>query len=206
MTTFQHQFGQAAIDSIIGFCRNDIPTVAHFENNDFAHISDAQLRTAVAKTMYGARWLYKVGLSLLIDGDEAIAHVRTQVIDYGSVCEALLSDVVIHGISNGYFAGQIFRTASGDGNGRPINWGAGNMQSKVKKRSFYWLIEVAREEGILTPHEKGLLTRLRNLRNTVHITELATTNQNYYRTLAKDAYSTVHSTVAATRQWKNANP
>src|SRR5438552_1659643 len=38
--------------------------------------------------MYGARWLYKLGLGLLVDGDESIAHVRTQVIDYGSICEA----------------------------------------------------------------------------------------------------------------------
>lgn len=80
MTTIQHQFGQAAIDSIAAFCTADIKTVANYAAEEFSHVSNAQLRTALAKTMYGARWLYKLVLGLLVDGDKSIAHVRTQVL------------------------------------------------------------------------------------------------------------------------------
>jgi hypothetical protein len=49
-----------------------------------------------------------------------------------------------------------------------IGWVAANAPAEMKKRSFRWLIEVAGEEAILTPPQKGAVTKLRKLRNTVH--------------------------------------
>lgn len=156
--------------------------------------------------MYGARWLYKLGLGLLVDGDESIAHVRTQVIDYGSICEALLSDAILHGITRHVMNGTAYQTTNCKQSGRAINWNAGVKANKIARRSFWWLIEVAADEAIVASHEKGLLTQLRNLRNTVHITELAASSQNYYRTLAKVSYNTVFRTITATKAFKQAHP
>ncbi|MCV9938264.1 hypothetical protein OIU35_18090 [Boseaceae bacterium BT-24-1] len=202
MTTFQHLFGQAAIDSIKTFSKADIKDVAALQADEFSHVSDAALRRSVAQTMYGSRWLYKLGLGLLVDGIESVAHVRTQVIDYGSICEALLGDCILHGINRNVMVGAGYRTS---GNAA-INWRNGPRAAKMDKRNFAWRIDVAAEEAIIDPQLRGHLTRLRNLRNTVHITKLATTRQQYYRVLAKSSYTTVHSTIAATKAYKAANP
>jgi hypothetical protein len=206
MTTFQHQFGQAAIDSIVAFSRADIKNTDELYDDEFSHVTNNALRRALAKTMFGTRWLYKLGLGLLVDGDESIAHVRTQVIDYGSICEALLGDCILHGIVRNAMAGTAYLAANGLPGGQAINWNNGVKADKMEKRTFHWRIEVAGEEAIVTAPLKGSLTQLRNLRNTVHITKIATTNQRYYRTLAKASYTTVHETINSTKAWKAAHP
>lgn len=208
MPTIQEQFGQAAIDAFVNFCRADIRPVADLEANEFSHVTDPALRQYLAQTFYGARWLYKLGLGVLVQGDEGIAHVRTQVIDYGSICEALLSDCLLHGIQRNAMIGSKYltkdcRPVSGR---NAIGWVPATAAAEMKDRSFWWLIEVAGEEAVLTSAQKGAVTRLRKLRNTVHITELATTQATYYRTLAKLALKTVHDTMAATRAYKIAHP
>ena len=67
--TIQHQFGQAVLDSVIDFCRHDIRTVNEFKSDEFSHISDPDLGRTLSKTMYGARWLCKVGMTMLASGD-----------------------------------------------------------------------------------------------------------------------------------------
>lgn len=208
LPTIQEQFGQAAINAFVDFCRADIRPVADLEANEFSHVADPALRRYLAQTFYGARWLYKLGLGVLVQGDESIAHVRTQVIDYGSICEALLSDCVLHGIQRNSMTGNKYltkdcRPVSGR---NAIGWVAATAPAEMKNRSFWWLIEVAGEEAILTPPQKGAVTKLRKLRNTVHITELATTQATYYRTLAKSALKTVHDVTTATRAYKLAHP
>jgi len=208
LPTIQEQFGQAAINAFVEFCRADIRSVVDLEANEFGHVADLALRRYLAQTFYGARWLYKLGLGVLVQGDEGIAHVRTQVIDYGSICEALLSDCVLHGIQRNAMTGNKYLTKDC----RPvrgrnaIGWVPGTAHVEMKNRSFWWLIEVAGDEAVLTPAQKGAVTKLRKLRNTVHITELATTQAKYYRTLAKLALGTVHDTIAATRAYKLAHP
>ncbi|WP_103333251.1 hypothetical protein [Pseudotabrizicola formosa] len=208
MPTIQEQFGQAAINTFVDFCRADIRAVADLEAVEFAHVADPALRRYLAQTHYGARWLYKLGLSVLVQGDESIAHVRTQVIDYGSICEALLSDCILHGIRGNAMTGTKYLTKDGGPAraGNNIGWNAATAPAQITKRNFWWLIEVAGEEGILTPAQKGAVTKLRKLRNTVHITELATTQGHYYRTLAKLSLGTVQDVIAATRAYKVAHP
>lgn len=208
MATIQEKFGQAAIDSFINFCRADIRSTVQLERNEFAHVADVNLRRHLAQTMYGARWIYKLGLSVLAQDDEAIAHVRTQVIDYGSICETLLTDCILDGIQKNCLTGAKFQThdCRPPSKRNRINWSPATAAREIKKRNFWWLIEVSGEETIVTPHLKGELTQLRQLRNTVHITELATVNQRYYRTLAKTALTTVTNTNEATRAYKLANP
>lgn len=85
----QEQFGQAIIDAMASFAKKDIKDVAALEADEFSHVSDPAMRTALAETLYGTRWLYKLGLALLANNQEQFAHVRAQIIDYASVSEAL---------------------------------------------------------------------------------------------------------------------
>jgi len=104
--SIQEHFGQSVINSFVEFCRSDIPSASTLENQKFDHIDDPDLKKYLSQTYYGARWVYKIGLGLLSEGDEAISHVRTQVIDYGSICEAVLADCILFGINSSTLGGD----------------------------------------------------------------------------------------------------
>ena len=85
------------IHSIKKFAREDIESVEDLENGMFCHIDNLQLKNEIAERMYGARWIYKMGLVVLAENQELQAHIRAQVMEYGSVCEGLLRDAITHG-------------------------------------------------------------------------------------------------------------
>jgi hypothetical protein len=98
----QEQFGQQVIDAFAKFARSDLRSPADLAANEFSHISDASLRKHLSEVFYGVRWIYKLGLALLTKDEERAAHVRAQIVDYGSVSEGLLSHCVEHAIRNGH--------------------------------------------------------------------------------------------------------
>ena len=90
----QEQFGQEIILAMRNFAKADLNDVGAIEANQLSHVGDASLRRTLAETLYGTRWIYKLGLALLVRDEEQLAHVRCQVIDYGSICEGILSDMI----------------------------------------------------------------------------------------------------------------
>jgi hypothetical protein len=89
----QELSGTTIIDAVRDFARADIFDVPQIERQFFSHVADAALRRTLVETLWGARWIYKLGLALLVQDEEQMAHVRCQVIDYRSVCEGLLHDL-----------------------------------------------------------------------------------------------------------------
>ncbi|WP_010940676.1 hypothetical protein [Nitratidesulfovibrio vulgaris] len=85
----QENLGDAVISAIVQFARKDIKTVAQIEDV-LDHISNANKRYVIALAIYGARWIYKLQLVTLTSNEEQIAHVRAQISEYGSSCEAIL--------------------------------------------------------------------------------------------------------------------
>ena len=102
----QEKFGQAIIDAMANFAKNDIKDVAALEADEFSHVADPAMKTALAETLYGARWLYKLGLALLANNQEQFAHVRAQIVDYASVAEALLADLIVQAYRKNKLQGQ----------------------------------------------------------------------------------------------------
>ena len=206
MTAIQNQFGQAVIDMVTNFGRSEIKTRQEFESDEFLHVNDPSLRTALAGTLYGARWMYKIGLGLLVDGDERNAHIRAQIIDYASICEALLSDLIRHCITRNLMTGTAYLTENCKTNGRQIQWQPGSVAEKMLKRSFWWLITVAADERILSTPDQIKLMQLKNLRNTVHLTLIAANNHTYYIGLASRSYSSLYDVIRITKQYRNSHP
>lgn len=169
----------------------------------FAHISNPQLRTTVAETFYGARWIYKLGLALLVKDAEQMAHVRAQVLDYGAVCEGLLSDALFHGVDRQIMVGQKHRFNNLGNMSRPINWNVQNKLKKLTDQNFYWHIEVAADEAIITQDLADKLHKLRLERNSVH---LRARTQPAFIGRSKHYFEVVIETCNATRQWKAAHP
>lgn len=169
----------------------------------FSHVGDAQLQKVLAETLYGARWIYKLGLALLVRDVEQMAHVRQQVVDYGAVCEGLLSDMIHHNISSSRMTGQKYKYSNITHLQGPINWGVTDTLSRISRQGFYWLIEVAHEESIISDRMEKRLHKMRTERNTVHLR--ARTYQTFIKT-SRSLYQTMYDLVVETQAWKAANP
>lgn len=199
----QEGFGQTIIDAVRSFARADLDDADKLETSLFAHVSEPDLRRNLAETLYGARWIYKLGLALLVRDEEQLAHVRTQIVDYSAVCEGLLSSMLHHALTRQILRGRKYRFNDIRGLTGPINWNVSNTLNQLKKRSFYWMIEVAAEENVISSSLTQHLHSMRTLRNTVHLRER---NQRAFLGTSRALFRTVLDCSAETKAWKNANP
>lgn len=185
--TVQESLGQAVVEAVTSFARDDLPSVGALKATLFSHVSDDTLRDTLATTFYGARWIYKLGLALLVKDAEQMAHVRTQVVDYAAVCEGLLSDCVTHARQINLTRGEQYRSADSE-NDRP---------------TFSWLIDVAAEEGIVNQKLQDRLHKMREERNTVHLRKR--THRAFLGT-SRSLFRTTLDTVEQTKDWRAVNP
>ena len=199
----QEQFGDAIIEAVAMFARSDLPTVDQLKKDDFSHVRDSGLRDALAETFYGARWIYKLGLALLVKDAEQLAHVRAQVMDYGSVCEGLLSDCISHALQKNQMCGQKYKYTYVTNSKKRIDWQVQDLLAKVTRQNFFWRIEVASEEGIIDQQLQNCLHSMRMERNTVHKT--ARTHRAFLGT-SKTLFNTVLETIQQTKNWRARHP
>lgn len=201
----QEQFGQAIIDAMAKFAKNDIKDVAALEADEFSHVADPAMKTALAETLYGARWLYKLGLALLANNQEQFAHVRAQIVDYASVAEALLADLIVQAYRKNKLQGQRWQCKYARGT-TPLTWNAVNPEETVAHTTFEWRIIVAHESGIINSALSGQLNGIRTRRNTVHLTAKVKAGVSYYAGLAKRSHAAMFETIKQTKAWSVANP
>lgn len=201
----QEQFGQEIIDAMARFAKRDIKEPAALAADEFAHVHDAALKQALAETLYGTRWLYKLGLALLANNVEQFAHVRAQIIDYASIAEALLADTIVQAHAKGKLAGTQYLKKHTRGN-TPLTWNPDDPSDTVSYTTFEWRIKVAHESGIINAALSGQLNGIRTRRNTVHLTAKVMAGVVYYAGLAKRSHEAMHETIRQTKAWVAANP
>lgn len=198
----QEQFGQVFIDAMAQFAKKDIKSTEDFEKDEFSHIQNYDLRKALSETLYGARWLYKLGLALLATDKEQYAHVRAQIIDYASICEALLADVISQGYSANALQGQQYQffdlwlT-------KQMYWNVSDPLVSVNKTSFEWRIKVALETNIIDANLAANLNSMRTKRNTVHLTNKIMTGVTYWSGFAKRSHTTMYQLITQTKNWSS---
>ena len=203
--SIQENFGQAVMDAITAFARTDAGTPASYEANEFVWVSDAQLRTALAETLYGARWVYKLGLAILAGGVEQYAHVRAQIIDYGSVAEAFLANVILQAKQKGLLTGPT-KDLRFPGKTVLLTWHPTIPQKTVDNTSFEWRIIVAHESGIIDTATASALHLIRKHRNTVHLTAKVASNTTYLVSMATKARNAMTRANQQCQAWVAANP
>lgn len=201
----QEQFGQEIIDAMARFAKRDIKDVPTLMADEFSHIENADLQKALAETLYGTRWLYKLGLALLANNHEQFAHVRAQIIDYASVAEALLADLIAQAHRKGKLAGVQWQNKFTRGN-TPLTWNVADPDATVSKTTFEWRIKVAHESGIIDSNLSSKLNGIRTRRNTVHLTAKVMAGVSYYAGLAKRSHEAMLETIQQTKAWVHANP
>ncbi len=202
----QEQFGETVIRAFADFARSDIRVPSDLEATEFSHVSDRALRKDLSQVFYGARWLYKLGLALLVRDEERAAHVRAQLVDYGSLVEGLLADSVAHAVRHGHVSGDAYRWSDPDVKKRPINWSVKSIEWQIEKQSFWWIIRVARETGIISDSLRKDLDWLREQRNSVHLRQRSALGQTAFLNQSKRAFELVWETIAQTKSWKALHP
>lgn len=198
----QEQFGEAIINAVRSFARADLEDVPAIEQNYLRHMNDPELRHILAETFYGARWIYKLGLALLVRDNEQLAHVRAQIVDYGSVCEGLLYDMIHHALTKNIMIGTKHRFSNTATLSNPISWTSG-IEQNLKRQSFHWQINVAGDENIITTPLRDRLHVLRRDRNMVH---LKIRTYRAFLGASMSAFQVLLDTVDQTRTWKNGHP
>ncbi|WP_157651619.1 hypothetical protein [Burkholderia ubonensis] len=201
----QEQFGQEIIDAMARFAKRDIKEPAALQADEFSHVHDPALKTALAETLYGTRWLYKLGLALLANNVEQYAHVRAQIIDYASIAEALLADVIAQAYIKGKLTGGQYTLKYTRGSA-PLVWNAADPGETVAYTTFEWRVKVAHESGIIDALLSRQLNGIRTRRNTVHLTAKVMAGAVYYAGLAKRSHEAMHETIRQTKVWVAANP
>lgn len=208
MTTklIQEQFGARIIEAFTDFARQDLPDVATLESDHFNHISNHKIRHELSQVLYGARWLYKLGLALLVTQEERAAHVRAQIIDYASVSEGILSYCISHAIKNKYTVGDGYKYDDPDLMKKTLKWNNVNPDHLLSKRNFWWLIKIAGQFGIITLTIENELQWLREQRNTVHIGARLALGSTAYLYQSKRAFEATINTLNQTKIWKGNCP
>lgn len=203
----QEQLGQALMDAVSEFARRDIGTSDEITKKYFHHISDNQLQKDLTETLYGARWLYKLGLAVLAAKQEKAAHIRAQVIDYAAICEAVLADVIFQGSLKGKLAGDQYKYASTNSTSaspKLIDWTVTD-EKKIKRSvyatSFEWRIKVAEQSSIIDSQLAEAITTMRKNRNSVHLTNKIGKNTKYILKMAIDANSTINELAKQTQKY-----
>ena len=198
-------FGKAVMEAVSTFARSGIADSSELNAKWFEHIENDDVRTAICDTFHGARWIYKLGLALLVDGKEQYAHVRAQVIDYGSICEMLLSEMIVHGLAKGKLTKEQYKYKD-TWKRQSILWSRfSDIRPAVQSQKFWWHIAVAREERIIRPDLASELEGLRKIRNTVHITEKINSNTTYHLSMSARALETLQKTINQTKSWHRRN-
>lgn len=196
----QEQFGQIFIDAMAKFAKKDIKSTADLENDEFSHVQNIDLKRALSETLYGTRWLYKLGLALLATNEEQYAHVRAQIIDYASICEALLADVIAQGYLAGNLSGTQYQYFDLQKK-RNMQWNNAEPLQSVNKTSFEWRIKVAFESGIIDATLNSSLNGMRSKRNTVHLTNKIMSGVTYWAGFAKRSHTTMYHLITQTKAW-----
>lgn len=203
--TVQVGLGEAVVRAIQEFASSDIESVQALESGLFRPVKDSKLRRKLAETLFGARWLYKLGLVTLATKERRAAHVRAQIIDYSAICEATLVDAITHGIVDSHLKGTAWQTFRN----KPCSWPAtasGVRRQIRKERNFYWLIEVGKDEKIFPADLADRLHWLRERRNSVHIAEMAAVDEKVYLSTSRDAFQIMKTCVERVGTWLQVHP
>lgn len=198
--TVQCELGEAVVGAIVEFAIRDIDPADKLSGELFARVCDAQVRRQVAEILFGARWLYKLGLLTLATGERRAAHVRAQVVDYGAICEALILDGLAQGIVAFDLRGA-WKPAKRKGS---VVWSTGRsavLKTLRERFDFRSLIEIAKHEGILSDALAKRLHWLRKQRNRVHIAEMAALAEKQYISTSRTAYGIVLECAKSVRSW-----
>jgi hypothetical protein len=81
-------------ESILTYCRRDLPGDLEWHVNQFSFVADIELQQRLGKAFYSARLISKLMEALYVSGDERHPFVKFQIMQYASIYEAVISNLL----------------------------------------------------------------------------------------------------------------
>lgn len=81
-------------EAIHEYCIRDLGGNIDWYIDQFRFIPDIELRKRLGRAFYTARYVYKLMEALFVNGDEQHAFVKFQIMQYASVYEAVISNLL----------------------------------------------------------------------------------------------------------------
>lgn len=191
--------GARVIESLVTYVRLEIPTPSDLSNEWFLFVTDEKLRTILSETLYGAMWVYRVGKVFATNQEELQAHLRTQLINYGAICEAVLEYSILQGAKKNAFKGESWKFRDKKEK-QKLTWGS-PPANLPKETNFAWCIRISTAEGTISPEVEKKLNKLREIRNSIHLNKKAAENLDYEPQQSKDAFELMKLVVDQSRNW-----
>jgi hypothetical protein len=76
------------------YCTKDLPGDLQWHVDQFSFVSNSELRKRLGRAFYSARYIYKLMEALLASGDEVHPFVKFQIIQYASIYEAVINNLL----------------------------------------------------------------------------------------------------------------
>ena len=76
------------------YCVRDLPGPLQWHVDQFAFISDVQLQQRLGRAYYSARYVYKLMEATFVDGEERHPFVKFQIMQYASIYEAVITNLL----------------------------------------------------------------------------------------------------------------
>lgn len=197
--TINEEIGGLILSLLTTYAKEGIASPEKLSIEVFGFIKDEKLQNNLAETLYGATWVYSIGKLLAKDKHELQSHLRTQIINYGAVCEAVLEYVILEGAKAKVLQGERWQYQD-EKMKQKLKWGS-PPANLPKGTNFSWCIAVAKDESIFDEEISKLAHKLRDSRNSIHLNKKALENIEYEPTQSKEAYQTLITVIEKSQLW-----
>jgi len=85
---------EAVREEIDLYCKRDLPGDLQWHIDQFSFISELELQKRLGRAFYSARYISKLMEALFFQGDELHAFIKFQIIQYASIYEAVISNLL----------------------------------------------------------------------------------------------------------------
>lgn len=184
----------------------------------FSFIPDTKLQERLGEAFYEARFMFAVMSTLSLQLNKAKGIIKYQIIQYASICEALLNytiDTYYNEEFGQRYASQnlskvdqaISKLTTICYDGVPVYL----CKYKTEKASVTWTstptkTEFAVEKGIISEDTKDKFCQLYDLRNNTHILKAASTNYTPKYKEAKEGYELTFQLIGEIRDYFSTHP
>lgn len=207
---------------IIAYCNRDIVPDRGYKIDEqyptewfeqyFDFLGNIKLRKQLGAAFYQARFTYKLMNALNLPKGKYQGIVKFQIIQYASICEAILDYVLGENFKSDIgqrYADEYYSQVSALASNAKIVVDGKTLYTCEKNRKRKELryiridhkTEYAKEKGIISQDTKEKICALYNLRNTVHI--LKATEQEYFPKVreAKEAFDIMQKFCGEVKQY-----
>lgn len=215
------------ITKIVSYCNRDLVPDESYNTNDlypsdwfanyFSFVNKPKLQKQLGDAFYQARFMYKLMCALNFPLQKQRGIVKFQIIQYASICEAVLDTAITDfykteaeaefGVvelhkENGIFAADVKLTKNG-----MVVYTCKEKKKKgdLKRTRVDFKTQFAVKKGLLSQSLKERLDILYELRNNVHILKAAETEYNPKLREARDAFVLMMEVVAFVKQYYQNN-